>query len=220
MTAFSSQTGLQAARRKDLGKSSANREKLRGNFTLSLWNRQLKEYSKNLFAKQFSSSGCNVPCDDDVRRGLLGIHRGKHHQFKHHDISAILTDLYQAFLFWFLDDLGAKKLDMGWTVRLLYLFLMQFFLLSLSLLFSSTSFQPTSNRWRLECWPRCPSSSSPARSRTRSATSTSSSSACSPTLQDFLATASLRSLLHTSCHCQQQQQLFDFLLTIWYHPKF
>ena len=24
----------------------------------------------------------------------------------------------QAFLFWFLDDLGAKKLDMGWTVKL------------------------------------------------------------------------------------------------------
>ena len=84
----------------------------------------------------------------------------------------------------------------------------------------TSSFQPTSNRWRLECWPRCPSSSSPARSRTRSATSTSSSSACSPTSQDFLATAFLRSLFHTSCHCQQQQQLFDFLLTIWYHPKF
>ena len=82
----------------------------------------IKGIYKNLFAKQFSSSGCNVPSDDDVCRGLLGIHRGDHQQFKHHDISAILTDLYQAFLFWFLDDLGAKKLDMGWTVRLLYFF--------------------------------------------------------------------------------------------------
>ena len=35
MTAFSSQTGLQAARRKDLGKSAANCEKLRGNCALS-----------------------------------------------------------------------------------------------------------------------------------------------------------------------------------------
>ena len=31
------------------------------------------------------------------------------------DMSLILI---QAFLFWFLDDLGAKKLDMGWTVRI------------------------------------------------------------------------------------------------------
>ena len=30
----------------------------------------------------------------------------------------ILIFTNQAFLFWFLDDLGAKKLDMGWTVRL------------------------------------------------------------------------------------------------------
>ena len=92
-----------------------------------MWNRQLKEYIKTFLQNNFPPQVVMFL----VMMMFAGVFWGF--------IEVTITNsntmtfrrfwlfLYQAFLFWFLDDLGAKKLDMGWTVRLLYFFLMQFF---------------------------------------------------------------------------------------------
>ena len=92
------QTGLQAARREDLGKCSANRQKLRGLSRHSLDDVIMMIMMIMMMIATIMilitiimmitiimimilsfSPGCDVPCNDDVRRRLLGIYRGDHH---------------------------------------------------------------------------------------------------------------------------------------------